>query len=87
MNTYTITCVKRGMDTVKRYMEIKFLSTIIKQKIKKINNAHQRIVAREKRVFVFFENSDFLIYVIFLILNNIKHNIIVLKIHNEFYKY
>lgn len=87
MNDSTITSVTQDMDAVKRDMEIKFLSTIIKQKIKKINNAHQRIVAREKRVFVFFENSDFLIYVIFLILNNIKHNIIVLKIHNEFYKY
>lgn len=52
MNDSTITSVTQDMDTVKRDMEMKILSTIIKQKIKKINNAHQRIVAREKRVFM-----------------------------------
>lgn len=51
MNDSTITSVTQDMDAVKRDMEMKILSTIIKQKIKKINNAHQRIVAREKRVY------------------------------------
>ena len=52
MNASTIRSVTQDMDAVKRDMEMKILSTIIKQKIKKINNAHQRIVAREKRVFM-----------------------------------
>ena len=52
MNASTITSVTRDMDAVKRDMEIKILSATIKLKVKQINNAHQRIVAREKRVFM-----------------------------------
>ena len=52
MNASTNTSVTKDMGAVKRDMEIKILSTIIKGKIKKVNNAHKRIVAREKRVFM-----------------------------------